>query len=99
MARPGTHAAIVPVADLLAWARQVDDEIDLDGVSAALRALANDPDADLVAAMQRARAAGATGEPGCSPRHRCSYHEGWDDALDCVEDEIGPRYPSWKDDQ
>jgi hypothetical protein len=87
MTRPGTHVAIVPVADLISWACKIDDEIDLDGVSAALRGAANDPDADLVAAVQRARAEGActTGRPPL----RCSYHEGWHDALDFVEDESG----------
>ena len=60
-------AAAVPVAALLAWARQVDDETDLDGVAAGLRGWAADPDADVHCLRYEALSdrAGPVECPGC----------------------------------
>lgn len=83
-----THAVSVLVSDLLLWARLIDDEIDLDGVSAALRAAAACPTGDLDDVVGRVRAAGVATGCGCHGRFRCSYHEGWGDALDRIEEEL-----------
>jgi hypothetical protein len=82
-----SHLATVPVADLLRWAAQIDDEIGLDDVAGSLRAAANDPDADLLEALRHVRGAGE-GCTHCHNRHKCTYHEGWHDALDLLEDEL-----------
>lgn len=85
-----TRLAVVPVADLLAWARQVDDEIGLDAVAEGLRTAANDPDANIIDALRRVRSMGLSDV--CSscrpPRHLCPYHEGWADAVDALEEEL-----------
>ncbi len=44
----------------------------------------------LNAALRRTRAAGE-GCSNCVGRHLCSYHEGWHDALDRLEDESSGR--------
>jgi hypothetical protein len=80
-----THLAAVPVPDLLRWASQVHDEVGLDDVADGLRAAAEDPDLDVFETLHRVRAAGSA---HCGPRNRCSYHEGWHDALDLLEDEL-----------
>ena len=82
-----TDRVAVDAAELLRLAQCVDDEIDLDGVSAALRGMARDPDADIAEAVRRARSH-SQGCPHCSGRHHCMYHEGWHDALDAVEGEL-----------
>jgi hypothetical protein len=83
----------VDAGELLRLAQCVDDEIDLDGVAAALRGIAQDPDADITEALERTRRAGqgevtGGGENCCSGRYLCAYHEGWSDALDLLEDEL-----------
>ena len=81
------NRVLVDAAELLRVAGCVDDKIDLDGVAAALRAMASDPDADIAEAVRRVRLQ-PQGCPHCSGRHRCPYHEGWDDALDAFEGEL-----------
>jgi hypothetical protein len=78
---------VVDAAELLVLAQRIDDELDLDGTSAALRAMARDPDGDLTDALRRVRSQ-SQGCPHCSGRYRCPYHEGWDDALDALEDAL-----------
>ena len=79
------HLAAVAVPDLIRWAAQIDDEIGLDDVAATLRAAAGDPAADVVAIVHRVRG-GAAACDGCVGRRRCSYHEGWNDVLDLLEE-------------
>jgi hypothetical protein len=78
----------VPVEDLLRWADDIDDEIGLDQVAAELRIHASCPTGDLDDIVRRVRAAGVASGCGCQGRFRCSYHEGWQDALDALEDEL-----------
>ena len=52
-------SAAVPVANLFAWARCVDDEIDLDATAAAIRGWAGDPDADVESIRYEALTDGA----------------------------------------
>lgn len=47
----------------------------------------HDPDGDLTDAVRRVRLQ-SQGCPHCTGRHRCPYHEGWDDALDALEDAL-----------
>ncbi len=83
-----THVVPVPVADLLRWADQIDGESgSSDAVAAALRAHASCPTGDLTDAVERVRAMGSGGGC-CTARHRCAYHEGWNDALDRFEYEL-----------
>jgi hypothetical protein len=79
------HLAAVAVPDLIRWAAQIDDEIGLDEVAAMLRAAGSDPGADVVAIIHRVRDSAATCD-GCAGRRRCSYHEGWNDVLDLLEE-------------
>lgn len=39
-------------------------------------------------ALERIRAEGVGSVCGCQGRFRCSYHEGWHDALDRIEEEL-----------
>lgn len=82
--------------ELLRLAQCVDDEADLAGVAAALREMARSIEMfpmdrshvdALNAALRHTRQAGE-GEPCCHGRHLCSYHEGWLDALDRLEDQL-----------
>lgn len=82
-----TDRVAVERNELLRLAQCVDDELDLDGVSAALRGIARDPSADIAGAVRRVRLH-SQGCPHCTGRHRCPYHEGWDDALDAFEGEL-----------
>lgn len=82
-----TDRVAVDAAELLRLAQCVDDELDLDGVSAALRGIARDPDADIAEAVRRVRLQ-SQGCPHCTGRHRCPYHEGWSDALDLLEGDL-----------
>lgn len=79
------HLAAVAVPDLIRWAAQIDDEIGLDEVAAMLRAVGSDPDSDVAEITHRVRDS-AVACDGCVGRRRCSYHEGWNDALDLIEE-------------
>ena len=82
------YAVAVPVAQLLAWASCVRDEVGLDRIEEQMRALAACPTGDLTVTVDRVRSVGVGIGCGCAGRFRCSYHEGWTDALDQLEDEL-----------
>ena len=82
------YAVAVPVEQLLAWASCIRDEVGLDRIEEQMRALAACPTGDLDDIVHRVRAAGVASGCGCQGRFHCSYHEGWQDALDQLEDEL-----------
>ena len=82
------YAVPVPVAQLLAWASCVRDEVGLDRIEEQMRAIAGCPTGDLTDIVERVRAEGVGKVCGCKGRFHCSYHEGWSDALDRLKDEL-----------
>lgn len=58
-----TYTTVVPVPDLLRWARLIDDEEGLDEASAELRALAACPTGDIADIVARVRAEGCRSNP------------------------------------
>ena len=82
------YAVAVPVAQLLAWASCVRDEVGLDRIEEQMRALAACPTGDLTVTVDRVRSVGVGIGCGCVGRHLCPYHAGWTDALDQLEDEL-----------
>ena len=84
------YAVPVLIPTLLQWGAMIEDEIDLDVVAAEIRALAWNTTLrldNLVTRVHNAGIAAGTG-CGCHFRSRCSYHEGWYDALGMIEEEL-----------
>ena len=84
------YAVPVPIPTLLQWGAMIEDEIDLDTVAAEIRHLAWNTTMRLDNLVTRVHNAGiASGTAcGCHFRSRCSYHEGWYDALGMIEEEL-----------
>jgi hypothetical protein len=84
------YAVPVLVPTLLQWAAMIEDEIDLDTVAAEIRHLAWDTTMRLDNLVTRVRNAGIAAGTGCGChfRSRCSYHEGWYDAVNMIEEEL-----------
>ncbi|MGC8489833.1 MAG: hypothetical protein ACP5QO_16650 [Clostridia bacterium] len=82
-----THLAAVPVADLLQWATDIEDEVGLDDIVVGLRAVAQCPDADIIEAIKRVRDT-VLACSYCHGASLCSYHEGWVDGLDLLADQL-----------